>query len=183
MNTKTTFEEKFQITCYLRNCVVVKFGTHVNLTRARAFPWSEYWVVEVTFHTEDRIGEFLFKRPRNNLEKLKDDILYLCKGLRSRCVTLDYKVYPPDKWLDKLFSSETIHREILLSTAGVTAEHTQTKVTIYDSKPEDQSVRGRVIWTTSVPEELMYCDITRVMLDQVSDNYKFVFRRSCSRWQ
>ena len=84
----------FSVEKKLKNKVWVKFTTEQAFETAKRFPWNEYWVVE-TYFFDDRQAKFVFRRDRNDIYRLRNDIADLAN---VSVASVKHETISPLRW-------------------------------------------------------------------------------------
>ena len=172
--------DTFKLSCEIDNHVIVRYSDK-DFKKAKDFPWSDYWVVKTKFHPRNKLGDFIFKRSRNDLVRLRADMLHLCKSLSGQGMELKYKVEYPEIWLKNTTSLNSIKKELLLDAEIRTLQTVvkRTDVCIDAPKCGEHFISGYIRWISIVPREefpsISSFDFKKIKLRHKSDKYRFVF--------
>ena len=152
-NKKHEIFQRFEVKRDVVTQVHVYFFNDVAFEKAKEFPWQDYWVIDkINFYRSTREANLVFKMPRDDLKKLKEDMYHLCGSLTTNIVNLNHKRIRPDDW-----SEDTIHKVMMkvkgecLKNAGPTLMKT---IDLRQSTVNkgDKTLQGYVRWESSVPK-------------------------------
>ena len=153
--TKHEIYQRFEVKREHVTQVHVYFFNDVAFEKATAFPWQDYWVMDkINFYRSTREANLVFKMPREDLQKLKEDMWHLCGGLTTNMVNLNHKRIPPDDWSDYTLLKVMPRVKVECSrNAGPTLTKMidLRRATVHKT---DKTVQGYVRWESSVPKTM-----------------------------
>ena len=152
-NTKHEIYQRFEVKREDVTQVHVYFFSDVAFEKAKEFPWQDYWVMDkINFYRSTREANLVFKMPREDLKKLKEDMWHLCGGLTTNMVNLNHKRILPDDWSDyTLYKVMAKIKDECCRNAGPTLTKMidLRRATVHRT---DKTVQGYVHWESSVPK-------------------------------
>ena len=152
-NTKHEIYQRFEVKREDVTQVHVYFFSDVAFEKAKEFPWKDYWVMDkINFYRSTREANLVFKMPREDLKKLKEDMWHLCGGLTTNMVNLNHKRILPDDWSDyTLYKVMARVKDECSRNAGPTLTKMMDlrRATVHKT---DKTVQGYVHWESSVPK-------------------------------
>ena len=189
-DTKYEVYQRFEVKREIESQVHILFFSDVAFERAKTFPWKDYWVIDkLNFYRATREANFIFRMPRTDLKKLKDDMWGLCGGLTTNMMNLNHKQVRPDDW-----SNATVQQVMIKVRTECQKNSPKTLGRMIDLRraiihETDKTLQGYVRWESTESEtrtlplrlETQLCDAFTMNLTKAGELYSVALTRDSYR--
>ena len=162
-DTKYEVYQRFEVKREVKNHIHIYFFSDVAFERAKKFPWQDYWVIDkLNFYRATREANFIFRMPRGDLNKLKNDMVSLCGGLTTHMMNLNHKIVRPDDWSDATIQQVMVkvRAECFTKSPIILSEMMDLRRAVIHKT--DKMLQGYVRWessskTNTLPQRFETC--------------------------